>query len=322
MMSNEKVKVVSFYLTLKCDKYCRMCCVNSKKNGPSMPFAMLQTAVDKLADWLAPDPVIGLSGGEPFLYEDSGMLLPDVVKLLRDRDYQVDIQTSCWDRGDRLYEERFKMLEPLLESGKIWINTSFSLYQKPGAEDRLKSTLQVLWGSGLTPGVYMVLDLDNAIESFTKFYQIAGSLELEPEVSLDSVIQGIKDQNPYKVFKLISFAGPAGGLRLAASAVQKVGRGRSLKVPTVRNIGCTFITGSDSSLAIYPSGSVIHCRVPQSIDVAPIGNILEHSAEEILASREARREALSAFLAELPADQSICQKCVQYQPAPQLVTCS
>lgn len=314
-MTKKKLHILSFYVTFDCDKYCRMCCMKAKKNGVNMAFATLGLTLKKLKPVVAENTSIGFSGGEPFLYEDAGKDIVDVLELFVANGYKrFDIQTAGWSRGDRKYEKRFARLKKFIPLCNMTINTSFNLYQKTGIEERLKNTLPLLLDSGFSPDVHMVIDFDNILQSFGNFYALANELNLTPDTSLNDVFSGIKRLDPEVVFQKIKFSGESGNLRLGASAMQRVGRGRTMVAKTVKTIGlCDYLKGRENSLVIYPDGQIKPCRVPQSINMASVGNIHTTSLGEIMSTRETLRDDILAHISGLPNSMSICDRCNQYK---------
>jgi MoaA/NifB/PqqE/SkfB family radical SAM enzyme len=182
--------------TLNCDKACAMCCVDAKEQHElgDMPFDSFIGLIDALvALGITSLPIVGFTGGEPFMYHNSGRTLSDLVRKVSElHPGRIAIQTSGYGPGVNDFREQVAACVRASSGVPIELATSFTLYQRPGITDRMKRTIQALVDECKQHTLYVYLTsnsrtFNETLRSFARLCNELGFANVELDNDLAQV---------------------------------------------------------------------------------------------------------------------------------------
>lgn len=147
----KKLFTFIFRITSLCDKACEACC-NGQQKAIHIPAQLFLKKLDDIqifAEAKKIQPIIGLTGGEPFLYVDprnrSHICLLVHCILERIPSAEILIRTSGWE-AHPILDDRLASLFNKIPKNQLNISLGFNLFQKQGvdASKRFKHMLSLL----------------------------------------------------------------------------------------------------------------------------------------------------------------------------------
>lgn len=290
---------ITLQVTVRCDKGCRICFADSRLRGPSLPFA----TISEITRQLPPNATVGITGGEPFLYQDGAYDLADVVRQLDPTKRKIGIITSGWVPGEEPYETVFAKLAPYMPG--VQLGTSFNLYQKKGIEQRVPALLARVLQHGGSPWVNVVVSRATAVTTLNRLTRILGEMGFSP--GRQHFVESLMETGRFEDIRFCSSTGQT--ITVVPMPLQASGRGkRVVEARFTVTEGCGFLRGANR-MSISTNGDVYPCESPSVMDGPGLGNATEESLARIYSRFDACRQGLLKVMAEKPEDVAVCEAC-------------
>ena len=307
-----------------CDKACKHCGsyanLSSKNDKESMDFDTVKQILEQIV-WANSNKhmkkirTVHLTGGEPLMWRDNGIIIGDVVKEIQKHGLEPQILTSGTISSDKGFERYKNGVESIVGSDFFNVFHSFNLYMVGASiTDRLRYTLPLfdnVLGEARELGFFGVYDRSNRGATLKAFGNLMDSLDLRFLKSRSTKNWKEKSRKGDAIELIYSDGERIAGAEFS-QADSCAGRARKFKLqPISATQDCYILSGEGMQPVIGYKGDVYPCWVGPYPDTRPIGNIHEEQLSTIL-GRE--KEYLELFRNCIKLDHDgrtdICGFCV------------
>lgn len=248
--------MLGLQVTQACDKACSMCCMSAlgPTRGPSMDFAKFRRVISRLHELGIRGMVVGITGGEPLLFESYGNRLSDMISYLNRLDpAQYYIQTS--GAGPAIPDFDRQVLDIRNAAGGCHVRwaTSYTLYQRVGIDDRMAVTINRL-ASEMVPHpleIHLTADPMNQEETGRRLTELMRTLGFSG--------YEVADRGFYFTRKDESVAA-------RYSATVAAGRANSWSDLSIErpSAGCYWLSQGRRTMHILTNGDIHLCCTPEA----------------------------------------------------------
>jgi MoaA/NifB/PqqE/SkfB family radical SAM enzyme len=229
-----------------------------------MPFASFVGLIDALAELgKKPLPIVGFTGGEPFMYHYGRRTLSDLVRKVSElQPGRITIQTSGYGPGVKDFREQLTSCIRASGCIPIEISTSYTLYQRPGLIDRMKRTIRVLVEECVqeTLFVYLTSNIGAFNETLRSFARLCGELGFA-DVELNNDLAQVRVET--NRCSIVGLACGTAAVGRGAILAEKVKLRSDEIVPAEVGL-CGYLGRNRPTMVVYPDGNAHVCCMPQA----------------------------------------------------------
>jgi hypothetical protein len=326
------MKFFVFRVTDVCDKRCETCCAS--RGARALPPDRLReklVGIGAYCESRRVDPLVFLTGGEPFLYKATGgdgrhYSIVDLVAMVRRHLHGAGIvvKTSGWAPHPVL-DRRFSELAPVLGGGPGEVRLGFNLFQQESGRSaaRLSHMLELVLRNQDAIRIETIYDKENFRATFRVIEDVLSSFDVPRGASL----QPPDPQVPYEFLIPVRGAAwppdprrsPDRMIRLSTMpAYAGLGRAASDRYYEAQSVdACARLQAGPDHLSYDPDLSVRHCNDAFADHaVAPFPASRFQSVEEefdFLAERFARlNEHLASRNMAFGSRRERCRYCTHF----------